>query len=333
MQRITAEDWFEQHSQHVGSTEGHLWGPHIRKDAVTLFVGEKSVGKTTLLYNLCYKTSGGYPFLDTAPSKPLRILHYDYEVDDQTRLDTMFNIGYKNARNWVFSGRDEEGADLTGPALQHDLEGLKPGEFDMVIVDPLCDAYPVKDENNNEEANVQMRFFRRIARSKHVAVVLIHNTGRPYFNPKTGEQSAAERATRKHLGRGATARADRADIVINYVRVGDTSRILCVAGSRTPGHLGHTWNLEFDGNHGLAVRDVQSHYHYHETLPSTDNDNDNGESLTTILREHAGKELKTIYELYVEHQLHMTRPTFYRKARAIRSQLIAPEGVSTLSVT
>lgn len=219
----------------------------------------------------------------------------------------------------VIPARDEDGGDINGAELFHRLETMKPGEFDMVIADPLCDAYPVKNENDNEEANVQMRRFRKLARAKHVAVVLIHNTGRPPFNPKGGEQSASERATKKHMGRGATARADRADIVLNYVRVEDTVRMLCVAGSRTPGHLGHTWTLDFDGNHGLKVRNVQSQSQSHESQSQ------NGigiEVLTDLLREHADKDLQSIYESFLKDK--MTRSTFYRKAQAIRTRLNKP---------
>ena len=319
---ITAEDWFEQHSQQLGNTDHHLWGPHIRKEAVTLFVGETSVGKTTLLYNLCFKLSHGDSFLGVAPPHPLRILHLDYEEDTDTRLTTMFYTGYRS-KNWVFMARDEDGSDKSGPALFHDLDAIKPGEYDLIIVDPLCEAYPVKNENDNEEANVQMRKFRALARSKQVAVVLIHNTGRPHYNPKTGEQSAVERAQKKHMGRGATARADRADIGINYVAVDKTVRMLCVAKSRTPGHLGHQWILDFDGNHGLKVRDVsnlsQSHVSQNPTVSETETD----ETLATVLRDHAGERLNSIYELYVKDQLQMSRATFFRRAQA-HKRLTAP---------
>ncbi len=320
---ITAEDWFEQHSHQLGNTQHHLWGPHIRKEAVTLLVGETSVGKTTLLYNLCYKLSKGDSFLDIAPPHPLRILHLDYEEDTDTRLTTMFHIGYRG-KNWHFMARDEDGNDKSGPALFHDLDAIKPGEYDLIIVDPLCEAYPVKNENDNEEANVQMRRFRTLARSKQVAVVLIHNTGRPHYNHKTGEQSAVERASKKHMGRGATARADRADIGINYVAVDKTVRMLCVAKSRTPGHLGHQWILDFDGNHGLKVRSTEhSHSHEAKTPHARDNDNENA-ALTAILHEHAGKDLITIFEQYVKEPLQMKQATFYRRVQAIRTPPVAP---------
>jgi hypothetical protein len=321
---ITAEDWFEQHSQQLGNTDHHLWGPHIRKEAVTLFVGETSVGKTTLLYNLCYKLSRGEAFLDIAPPHPLHILHLDYEEDTDTRLTTMFHIGYRG-KNWHFMARDEDGGDKSGPALFHDLDEIKPGEYDLIIVDPLCEAYPVKNENDNEEANVQMRLFRKLARSKQVAVMLVHNTGRPHYNHKTGEQSAAERATKKHMGRGATARADRADIGINYVAVDKTVRMLCVAKSRTPGHLGHQWVLDFDGNHGLKVRETsQSQSQPSQTLSSRETEIET-EALTAILHEHASKDLSFIYEHYVKGTFPLSRATYYRRAQSIRTRVIASE--------
>ena len=323
LRTVSAKDWFEQHANQVGNTEHHLWGPHIRKEAVTLFVGETSVGKTTLLYNLCYKLSMGESFLGTQPDRPLRILHCDYEIDDATRLDTMCKIGFQSD-NWEFLRRDECGGDLSGPGLFHELESIEAGRYDVLIVDPLCDAYPVKNENDNEEANVQMRRFRALARAKHMGVVLVHNTGRPHFNPKTGEQNAFERASKKHMGRGATARADRADVGINYVAVDKTTRLMCVAKSRTPGHLGYQWLLDFDGNHGYKVRSTEySHSHASQTPPVRENENET-EALTAILHEHAGKDLKSIYELHVSGVLEMSRATFYRKVQLIRTQPMPP---------
>lgn len=320
LQTVSAEDWFEQHSQQLGNTDHYLWGPHIRREAVTLFVGETSVGKTTLLYNLCYKLSMGESFLDTPPSHPLRILHCDYEIDDATRLDTMCKIGFQS-KNWEFLKRDEHGNDPNGPALFHQLDNIEVGRYDVLIVDPLCDAYPVKNENDNEEANVQMRRFRALARSKQMGVVLVHNTGRPHFNPKTGEQNAFERASKKHMGRGATARADRADVGINYVAVDKTVRLMCVAKSRTPNHLGFQWLLDFDGNHGLKVRSTEHSHSHHSQNPSIrENENGENKALVTILNEHRDKDLKSIYHLYVKNTFPMSQATFYRKVNLICSQ-------------
>jgi hypothetical protein len=157
-----------------------------------------------------------------------------------------------------------------------------------------------------------------------MGVVLVHNTGRPHFIPKTGEQNAFERASKKHMGRGATARADRADVGINYVAVDKTTRLMCVAKSRTPGHLGYQWLLDFDGNHGYKVRSTEySHSHASQTPPVRENENET-DALTAILHEHAGKDLKSIYELHVSGVLEMSRATFYRKVQLIRTQPMPP---------
>jgi hypothetical protein len=239
------------------------------------------------------------------------------EIEDTLLKETKQII--RKSRLLEYFEAQQAFADIGGLALFHDLDEIKPGEYDLIIVDPLCEAYPVKNENDNEEANVQMRLFRKLARSKQVAVMLVHNTGRPHYNHKTGEQSAAERATKKHMGRGATARADRADIGINYVAVDKTVRMLCVAKSRTPGHLGHQWVLDFDGNHGLKVRTVESHVSSHQNPPAGEIEIETS-TLTTILHEHAGEGLQSIYDMYIKGTFPLSRATFYRRVQAIRMQ-------------
>jgi hypothetical protein len=101
--------------------------------------------------------------------------------------------------------------------------------------------------------------------------------------------------------------------------------MLCVAKSRTPGHLGHQWVLDFDGNHGLKVRETsQSQSQPSQTLSSRETEIET-EALTAILHEHAGKDLSFIYEHYVKGTFPLSRATYYRRAQSIRTRVIASE--------
>jgi hypothetical protein len=131
-----------------------------------------------------------------------------------------------------------------GPTLIEHLTGLViTSSYDVVIFDPMTEAYPVVDENHNPEATTQMLAFRRMARNTGAAIVVVHNSGRREFDPKSNN---------KFLGRGATARQDRADVGINYVATGPTDRALHVVKSRT-GNLGAEICMMFAEDLGYEV--------------------------------------------------------------------------------
>lgn len=200
------------------SGEAQLWGLHVRAGALTLFVGETSVGKTVFLHNLAYHLAAGQEFLGLAPPRPLRVLCLDFESYDEIHLEHLSAIG--TAEGWDFF----ELVQLkTGPDL---ITGLKTvvqqKHYDVVIIDPLMEAYPVRDENDNALANNQMLAVRDLARSTGAAVIVVHNSG----------QRKSKKSNPKFLARGATSRVDRADVAINFTWKSDAERALRVVKAR-----------------------------------------------------------------------------------------------------
>ena len=150
-----------------------------------------------------------------------------------------------------------------------------------------------------------MLAFRKLARSKKVGVVLVHNTGKSFNNPKTGqEQSAVERAGRKFLGRGAAARQDKADVGINYVKVDDTTRMMQVVKSRTS-NLGTQWTLAFNGNHGFNIKSVSHLTGFLKPYPL-----EKDEKLRNLLSTYPDLSLRALYEEHVKPTLHISQATF-----------------------
>lgn len=195
-------------------------GAHIRSSAVTLFVGEASAGKTVFLYNLAYYLALGEEFLGLKPPRPLRVLYVDFESGDIMR-DNLNAIG--NVPGWAII--DAMGEKPGKPLMDRLQETVTAKGYDIVILDPLMEAYPVIDENSNAQANEQMLSFRKLARDTNAAVIVVHNSG----------QRGLTKASDKHAARGATARVDRADVSINFTSVvGDpTLRTLYVTKSRS----------------------------------------------------------------------------------------------------
>jgi hypothetical protein len=177
-----------------------VWGDRIPGGAVTLLVGESSVGKTVFLHRLAYHLSRGEEFLGEGPERGLRVLFADFESNDEVLAEHLSLMG--SPSGWDFY--DLHDVEL-GPSLMKALKkAVSDGNYDLVVIDPLMEAYPVKDENDNAMANTHMLAFRDLARTTQAAVVVVHNSGL-----RTGKKQP------KFLGRGASARVDRADIAIN----------------------------------------------------------------------------------------------------------------------
>ena len=230
------------------ATAAQIWGLHVRARAVTQFIGETSAGKTVFLHNLGYHLAKGTPFLGITPPRAFRVLHLDFETYDDLLVEHLNAIG--TAEGWDFLDL-EHVQDKRGPELVKILESrVRDGHYDVVIVDPLLEAFPVANENDNAQAEVQMRALRLLARGTGAAVVLAHNAGlRTARNTASAKQRAA---TSKYFGRGATNRVDRADVSINFTAPTATERLLYVAKSRAR-NLGQSIRVRFAGEYGYEV--------------------------------------------------------------------------------
>ena len=113
---------------------------------------------------------------------------------------------------------------------------------DVVFIDPLPMAWPVRDENDNAEADRQMSAIKRLAVELNLVIVALWNMGGG--NPKE-----------KFKARGATARLDRVDLAINYTEVTDKTRQVKIVKSRY-GTLGNVYALQFTGNLGFLSADL-----------------------------------------------------------------------------
>jgi hypothetical protein len=226
-----------------------MWGLHVRARAVTQIVGETSAGKTVFLHNLAYHLATGREFLGIPPPRPLRVLHVDFESYDDILVEHLEAIG--TAPGWDF---------LDLQALQSVERGANrvdvietrvgTGRYEVVIIDPLMEAYPVKDENDNVLADEQMQAFRRLARRTGAGIVLAHNSGlRTARKTPRGKAGVAES---KYLGRGATTRVDRVDVSINFTAPAAQERLLYVAKSRAK-NLGASIRIRFAGDYGYEL--------------------------------------------------------------------------------
>jgi len=145
----------------------------------------------------------------------------DLESYDDIFAEHLSAIG--TADGWRFVEQDH--LDEPGPALMRKIAtSIRSNEYDVVIIDPLVEAYPVANENDNADANKQMLAFRNLARETNAGVIVVHNSGLRKDKSKKGSE--------KFLARGATSRVDRADVSINFTSEDRTTRRLFVAKAR-----------------------------------------------------------------------------------------------------
>jgi hypothetical protein len=216
-----------KHLEHLRLREAdsEFWGAFLIEGTVNILVGEASAGKTVFTKRLAKALADGKEFLGLMPPRPLRVLHIDLETPEALQRDHLETIGA--SENWFFARVD--------PSQIHAMLGAVAPDYDVIIVDSLQVASPVKDENSNAEANSQITPFVVIARLSKAAIILTHNAGEG--NPKE-----------KYKARGASARVDRADQVHNLDDVGPGKRRLKVVKSRF-GNLDET--IEFAFGEGL----------------------------------------------------------------------------------
>ncbi len=199
----------------------YLWGKFLPKGALVLIVGEASAGKTMFLHRWAHSLVTRQQFLGLTPPRPLRVLHVD--VESPASVERMLLHTIHPDPRWHFAKVSEK-------ALLPMLKTVA-RKYDVIIIDSLLAAAPVVDENSNAAGSQQLWEFVKVARRTGASLIIAHNAGEG--NPKE-----------KFKARGATARVDRADEVLNLDETGEGKRRLKVVKSRF-GNLGDSLEFAF----------------------------------------------------------------------------------------
>ncbi len=219
-----------------------LLGPFLpQPPGVVLLSGETSAGKTVWAYNVAYHIAEGMEFTGLTPTSPLRVLYIDLESPEQVHRSLVQAIGTSD--NLLFAR--EMPRLLSSTAGQDELmNDIREWNVRVLFIDPLSVAWPVRDENDNAEADRQMWRIKQIALATGTLIVVLWNMGE-------GQMKAKWRA------RGATARLDRVDLALNYTELSETERRLQIVKSRY-GNLGRDMTVRFAGEYGFEAARVVS---------------------------------------------------------------------------
>jgi len=219
-----------------------LLGPFLpQPPGVVLHSGETSAGKTVWAYNAAYHIAEGKEFTGLTPSSPLRVLYIDLETPEQVHRRLVEAIGRSDNLAFV----REMPRLLSFTAGQEEfMNAIREWDARVVFIDPLSVAWPVRDENDNAEADQQMWQIKKMAKATNTLIVALWNMGEGQMKPK-------------FRARGATARLDRVDLALNYTELSETERRLLIVKSRY-GNLGRDMTVRFAGEFGFEAARVIS---------------------------------------------------------------------------
>ncbi len=208
--------------------------------ALVLLVGEASAGKTVLAYNLAFVIAEGREFvIGLTPASALRMLYLDLESPETLHRTLVETIGRSEGLAFM-----RQLPSLESSAVQQRLLAkAREWEAEVIIIDPLPVAWPVEDENDNAIADQQFSRLKQMAVESHCLVIGLWNMGEGQMK-------------KKFKARGATARIDRSDVVLNYSADKSGGRHLEVVKSRWPGTMEQKLHLRFAGDLGFQAGDA-----------------------------------------------------------------------------
>lgn len=192
-----------------------LWGPFLFPSSLHTMAGDAGLGKTTLLYNIAIRVARGEEFGGFKPPRPLRVLYYDLETPDLLFRRKLHLISDNDPPEGLAFARSFSVSEALALAKEH--------SFALIIIDTLNEAFETRQEEDNAEANRQMRELRRIVKDSGAAIVALSHMGK---DPS---------AKGVYKLRGASARPAAADVVLNVETYSDDVICLEVAKNRWVG--------------------------------------------------------------------------------------------------
>jgi hypothetical protein len=201
-----------------------LWADYLPLRNITLFSGTPKAGKTTLFLHLLRSLSRGDDQFLGIPLRQGKVLIVTQESPDiwQERMERdalspnvvhfLGGQGGTNPRPFMGKARPQEWFDFCA----YLVELVKEEQYQLVVIDPIADFWPVRDENNAGEVTSAVSPLRAVA-DAGANVLLIHHNRKA--EGKNGQAA-----------RGSTALPGFADVLMDLRRGTGSVRILTATG-------------------------------------------------------------------------------------------------------
>lgn len=174
----------------------------VVRGGANAFIGTTGAGKSVLMKNIGHAFATGGQFLGK-PVPKMNTVIVDLETPEAIFREQVQAIGVPEGL--FFVRPDDTWLDLREKgALDTFKHVIAEYETQVLIIDPLSLAWRTQDENDNAEADLQISRLKFMCYELGVTLLYTWNTG---------QSRPQEKA---FVGRGATARADRADMIVLF---------------------------------------------------------------------------------------------------------------------
>lgn len=190
-----------------------IWGSYLFRKTITMIVGDPGIMKTTFGYAMAMSLCRGESFLNQYADCVAKVLYLDFESSPSLIKQRADLIDPKEGETPGFEIWPS--SDYTLPELQPlIIKRAQDKGFNIIIIDNQTTAFATFDENDNAEAQKQVKSIREIANEADAAIVLYHHPNK--MLSAVIDPSMILPGLNK--GSGAGARARLVDILFNLNR-------------------------------------------------------------------------------------------------------------------
>jgi RecA-family ATPase len=210
----------ELFTANISEPEEILYG--VQRGQVVQLISVTNAGKSTLMLNVCLALASGeaYPPLVPHPTKPRRIIYFDFEAtpgefrnDLESMIRKLHNqeLARQNFVPIVGASVNKRPLNLSVDThMTHLIRYARDKEADLIVIDPISLAFSLTDENSNAEVIKRViRPLKRLAARTDAGIVFLHHIGKQYEGSSEGA----------HQGRGASAFGALARTVFNLTKI------------------------------------------------------------------------------------------------------------------
>jgi transcriptional regulator with XRE-family HTH domain/archaellum biogenesis ATPase FlaH len=212
----------------------------LHRSDVILLYAPSGEGKSIYATNICAALINGTRALELWNTRKCRVGFADYEMpvgELKLRFHEILGntLGYSNFFTESFQGRR-----LINEAHIDELEAnIKELKLDVLIIDNLSSASgTVKDENTGVQRDV-MDTIRGLAKRTNCAIIVIHHTGKPKYDPDGNSV--------RMTPRGHSSISDASDVELQILKTEreNVTSLLCTKSRGVRNTIRKEWRRDF----------------------------------------------------------------------------------------
>lgn len=155
----------------------------LYRGKTTIFYGDPSIGKTTIVLNLGVQLAAGLPVFDRLLCKPSRVYFMLFETEPEEVAESLTSIStrYPIREDMLAFDTETIGMDCAQPQhVESIINRVKAFQPDAIIIDPLFMLVAGGLSKDEPSSNV-VRFLRRLSHETNAATMALHHGKKEQF--------------------------------------------------------------------------------------------------------------------------------------------------------